>query len=135
MLKLNPLRDLIHHSISLRNLVFILICQFLVFVAVAEPIQHLLKLNLPQACKEINASIEVTKVTDGSINNNTLKINLSEVKGSDLIISLVGSKKIFIHDIRESEVKNLEKGTYTLVLVGREESSGYCPKQIQVLIK
>jgi len=135
MLKLNPLRYLIHHSLSLRKLVFILICQFLFFVAVAEPIQPLLDINPPQACIEINASIEVTKDTDAGINNNTLKINLSEVNGSDLIVSLVGPKKIFIQDIRESEVRNLAKGTYMLVLVGREETSGYCPKQIQVLIK
>jgi len=134
MLKISALRDLRYHSISIRNLVFIFCCLFLFVAAAAEPIQPSVNINMPQKCKEIVVSIEVTKDTDAGINDSTLKINLSEVNGSDLIISLVGPKKIFIKDIRESEIKNLTKGSYSLVLVGREESSGYCPKQIQVLI-
>jgi hypothetical protein len=85
-------------------------------------------------CKEINITFEViSDPTTGT--NNTIKIDLKEVKSAEVIISLVGPKKIFLQDIRESEIKNLSKGTYSLVVVGKEESSGYCPTTFQVYIK
>jgi len=87
-----------------------------------------------QACKEINASFEVNQVTQGG-SNNSIVFDLKESDRTSFIISLIGPKKLFIQDVNENEIKNLSKGTYSLVIVGRDESSGYCPKHLQIIIK
>jgi len=87
-----------------------------------------------QKCKELDVSFEVIQdVNSGT--KSSIKIDLKEVKSDEVIISLVGPKKIFLQDVQEREIRNLNKGTYSLVVVGKEESSGYCPTTFQVIIK
>lgn len=119
---------------ALKSLVLILLFQFLwVLVNAFSPIPKPTS-KVYQKCKEINASYELIKETNTG-DNNSIKINLKDVQISQLNISLVGPKKMFLQDINEYEIKNLSKGTYSLVLVGREESLGFCPKHFQVIIK
>ncbi len=120
-------RYLLLNTLFLRSLIIIFFFQFLVSVADATATPDL-PLRSDQKCKEIDISYEV-------INDHSIKIDLKEMKSAAVIISLVGSKGLYLQDIKESEIKDLSKGTYTLIIVGRLESSGYCPKQFQVIIK
>lgn len=122
-----------YDTLSQKHLILFLSFAFFVGVAGAEPAPgSLLKVSLK--CNEINASFEIIQDTSGG-SNNSIKIDLKEVETSSLIISLVGPKKIFLKDLKDNEIRNLAKGTYSLVIVGRDESSGYCPKHFQVIIK
>lgn len=122
-----------YDTLSQKHLILFLSFAFLVGVAGAEPAPGSpSKVSLK--CNEINASFEIIKDTSGG-SNNSIKIDLKEVETSSLIISLVGPKKIFLKDLKDNEIRNLAKGTYSLVIVGRDESSGYCPKHFQVIIK
>lgn len=120
-------RYLLLNTLHLRSLIVIFVLQFLVWVADATVTPNP-PLHSDQKCKEIDISFEV-------INNHSIKIDLKEVQSTAVIISLVGSKGLYLQDIKESEIKDLSKGTYTLIIVGRLESAGYCPKQFQVIIK
>ncbi len=122
-----------YDTLNLKHFILFLSFGFLAGVAAAEPAPgSLLKVSLK--CNEINASFEIIQDTSGG-SNNSIKIDLKEVETSSLIISLVGPKKIFLKDLKDNEIRNLAKGTYSLVIVGRDESSGYCPKHFQVIIK
>ncbi len=112
-----------------RLLIFSLSCG-LIIAGIAEPGPSF---NVRLNCDEINASFEVTSGTGGGPNN-AIILDIKDAERTSLIISLVGPKKLFLRDVKESEIKNLAKGTYSLVIVGRAESSGYCPKHFQVII-
>jgi hypothetical protein len=118
---------------TLKGLIVLLFFPFLWVVAEASSFPHpSSKVN--QKCQEINISYEVIKDKSGT-DKSSIKIETKDTQISELIISLVGPKKLFLRDITEMEIKNLSKGTYSLVIVGREESAGYCPRHFQVLIK
>jgi hypothetical protein len=114
--------------LSLKYLIVLTVFQVLTEVY-AEPIS-----GRAADCKEIEASFEVISDLSGGMNS-SIKIVLKNVETSTVLTSLIGPKKLFLTDIKESEIKDLGKGTYSLVIVGRDESSGYCPKQFQVIIK
>jgi hypothetical protein len=126
-------RQLLFNTLFVRSLIIILVFQSMVIAADATPSPYP-SFKEDQKCKEIDISFEVTNDPTASTNH-SIKLDMKEVKSTSVIISLVGPKKLFLQDIKESEIKNLSKGTYSLVIVGREESSGYCPKQFQVIIK
>lgn len=85
-------------------------------------------------CKEITASIESfnTKVDlqDGSV-----KINFKEQASSSFVIYLFGPGRYLKKDIQQEEVKGLKRGSYTLVLVGRNEQDNFCQKHFEFIIK
>jgi hypothetical protein len=116
-----------------KHFILFLSLSFLLGVAGAEPTPGSPS-KVVMKCNEINASFEIIRDTSGG-SNNSIKIDIKEVEMSSLIISLVGPKKIFLNDVNEKEIRNLAKGTYSLVIVGRDETSGYCPKHFQVFIK
>lgn len=115
----------------LRRLSTLLLFQLVSAGAFSIPFSNALAVNVD--CRELDVSVEVTKDINEGINN-TIKIDLKDLKSSSVIISLVGPKKLFRKDIQDTEIKNLSKGTYSVVIVGRDESMGYCPKHIQVII-
>jgi len=120
--------------ITSRTLKGFLVLFFLPFLWVVADASSSPNPSSYQKCKEINASYEVVK--DRSMDDkSSIKIDLKDTQTSELIISLVGPKKLFLNDITDVEIKNLSKGTYSLIIVGREESVGYCPKHFQVVIK
>jgi hypothetical protein len=122
-----------YDTLPSKHFILFLSFSFLLGVAGAEPAPGSPS-KVVMKCNEIKASFEIIRDTSGG-SNNSIKIDIKEVEMSSLIISLVGPKKIFLNDVNEKEIRNLAKGTYSLVIVGRDESSGYCPKHFQVIIK
>jgi len=118
---------------SLRHLIVIFLFNLLSVVATAEPTPGS-SLKTTQKCNEINASFDVIQDSNGGLTN-SIVIDLKGIESPSVIISLVGPKKLFLKDVKENEIKNLGKGTYSLVITGRNESSSYCPKHFQVIIK
>jgi hypothetical protein len=85
------------------------------------------------ACKKIDIKAEV-KFESDSKETGTLVIDYKGHNASSLLISVVGPKKYYYKDLKESELKGLSRGVYAVVVVGRDESSNYCPTHIQVEI-
>ena len=118
---------------TLKGLLLLFLLPFLWVAADASPLLDPSS-KAYQKCKQINVSYEVIKDQNAG-DKSSIKIDVKDTQTSELVISLVGPKKIFLRDITELEIKNLSKGTYSLVIVGREESAGYCPRHFQVVIK
>jgi hypothetical protein len=87
--------------------------------------------GVTQNCKELDVTYQVVNDPNGG----TILIDLKQIEKSSVIISLVGPNKLYLKDVNENEIKNLKKGTYSLVIVGRSKSSDYCPKHFQVIIQ
>lgn len=85
------------------------------------------------ACKKIDIKADV-KFESENKQKGTIVIDYKGHNPSSLLISVVGPKKYYYKDLKESELKGLSKGVYAVVVVGREESSNYCPTHIQVEI-
>ncbi len=130
---MNISRYLRYHTLSLKRSMVIFLFTFPSVAPGAEPAPEISQKE-SQECKEINSSFEVIQDTNGG-SNNSIVVDLKEVKRTSFIISLVGPKRLFLQDVNDNEIKNLGKGNYSLVIVGREESSGYCPKHFQIIIK
>lgn len=120
-------------SRTLKGFLVLFILPFLWVVADASPSPKPSS-KAYQKCKEINVSYVVVKDPNAG-DKSAIIIEVKDTQTSELIISLVGPKKLFFRDISEMKIKNLSKGTYSLVIVGREESAGYCPRHFQVVIK
>jgi hypothetical protein len=127
------MKRLMYTDRTLKGFFVLLFLPFLCVVANASPSPNPGSKAF-QKCKEINVSYVVVKDRNTD-DKSSIKIDVKETQISELIISLVGPKKLFLRDITEMEIKNLSKGTYSLVIVGREESAGYCPRHFQVVIK
>jgi hypothetical protein len=127
------IRCLMYTNRTLKGLLVLFFFLFLGVVVYASPTPNPSS-KAYQKCKEINVSYKVIKDRNTG-DKGSIKIDLKDAQISQLIISLVGPKKFFLRDITEMEIKNLDKGTYSLVIVGREESAGYCPMHFQVVIK
>jgi hypothetical protein len=85
------------------------------------------------ACKKIDIKADV-KFESENKQKGTIVIDYKGHNPSSLLISVVGPKKYYYKDLKESELKGLSRGVYAVVVVGREESSNYCPTHIQVEI-
>jgi hypothetical protein len=84
-------------------------------------------------CEEI--TVEVSGELSSNQATGSIKIDLKGMDGSKLIISVVGPKKFYLKDNKENEIKNLTRGIYSVVVVGREESYNYCPRHFTVDMK
>jgi hypothetical protein len=85
------------------------------------------------ACKKIDIKADVKFESDNK-ETGTIVIDYKGHNASSLLISVVGPKKYYYKDLKESELKGLSRGVYAVVVVGRDESSNYCPTHIQVEI-
>ena len=85
-------------------------------------------------CKEIEASIKVLDANQGK-QNGSVKIDFKGQANSNFIVHLVGPKAYFQKDLKETEVKELKQGGYTLVLTGRKEKDNFCQKHFEFIIK
>jgi hypothetical protein len=83
------------------------------------------------ACQEIDIMVEGMRRESGG----SIKIDFKQSEPSRLMVSIIGPKKFYIKDSRETEIKNLAKGMYSVVVVGREESYNYCPRHFTIDIK
>jgi hypothetical protein len=129
---MNISRYLRCHTLSLKHLIVIFLFTCPLVAPGAEPAAEISR-NGSQECNEIISSFAVIQDTNGG-SNNSIVVDLKEERTS-FIISLVGPKRLFLQDVNDNEIKNLGKGNYSLVIVGRDESSGYCPKHFQIIIK
>lgn len=80
---------------------------------------------------EVNADVryESTNKKKGTI--------VIDYKGQDeaqFRVSVIGPEKYYLKDLQDKEIKGLSKGRYSVVIVGKDESSNYCPTHIQVVI-
>jgi len=129
---MNIFKYLRYDTLSPKHLIVIFILT-LTLVAQGADNAAVLLLKGSLECKEINSSFKVIRDSNGG-SNNSIVIDLKEVERTSLIISLIGPKKLFLKDVNSNEIKNLSKGTYSLVIVGRNESSDYCPRHFQIII-
>lgn len=84
-------------------------------------------------CKNIDINAEVL-YDKSNRKRGTIVIDYKENDESLFRISIVGPKKFYINDLKEKEVKGLSSGSYSVVIVGKDESLNYCPTHIQVVI-
>ena len=89
--------------------------------------------NAQTGCKDIKATIEVFQAGQkGEIAS--VMIDFHGQSNAELSISLIGPKGYFKKDIQESEIKDLQKGTYTIVFSSKKEDN-FCMKHFEVIIK
>jgi hypothetical protein len=84
-------------------------------------------------CKEIKATIEVFQVGQKS-EKASVTIDFHGQPTISFIVSIIGPKTFFKKDIKETELNELQKGTYTLVFAGRHEEDNYCMKHLEFTI-
>lgn len=78
-------------------------------------------------CKEIKATIEVFQAGQKT-DKASFTINFHGQSSASLNLTLIGPKGFFRKDIQENEVKDLQKGAYTLVITPRREEDNFCQK-------
>jgi hypothetical protein len=86
-----------------------------------------------QKCVEIDASVEALR-KNGNASRGSIKIDFKNLKRSDFIVTVIGPKRLVLKDVSDEEVKELSRGSYSVVIVERTESIGYCPKHFKVEI-
>jgi hypothetical protein len=85
-------------------------------------------------CKEIKATIEVFGAGQKS-EKPLVTIDFHDQPQSLLVITLLGVKGFSQMEIKEKEIKNLNKGKYMLVFTSRREEDGFCIKHVEFTIK
>jgi len=133
ILKMIAFKRIRHIILSSNSFITILLIHLLLVVTSTESVLGS-SLVGTQNCKEMEVSYQVVNDSNGGTDK-SIVIDLKQIEKSSVIISLVGPNKFFLKDVNENEIKNLKKGTYSLVIVGRSESSEYCPKHFQVIIQ
>jgi len=78
-------------------------------------------------CKEIKATMEVFQAGQKA-EKASITIDFHGHPISELFVTLIGPKGYFEKDIQESEIKDLQKGTYTLVITSKRKEDNYCQK-------
>jgi hypothetical protein len=84
-------------------------------------------------CKKPDVKVEA-KYEAQNKKKGTLVIDYKDENASSLIVSVVGPDKFYIKSLKESELKGLSKGIYSVVIVGKDDSQNYCPTHIQLEI-
>ena len=84
-------------------------------------------------CKNPDVKVEA-KYESQDKKKGILVIEYKDENASSLIVSVVGPNKFYIKSVKESELKGLSKGSYTVVIVGKDDSQNYCPTHIQLEI-
>ncbi|MBS1680199.1 MAG: hypothetical protein JST48_00660 [Bacteroidetes bacterium] len=85
-------------------------------------------------CKEVKATIQVIQ-SDETYGKGSVKIDFKGQSRQGIAVSLVGSKGYFKKDILEDEIKELNKGAYTLVFNSKTEEDNFCIKHFEFTIK
>jgi hypothetical protein len=85
------------------------------------------KVQAQDKCREIRATIEVSQAGQKT-EKASLTIDFRGQSSSSLNVTLIGPKGFFRKDIQENKVKDLEKGTYTLVITSKKEEDNFCQK-------
>ena len=84
-------------------------------------------------CKDIKATIEIFQAGQKA-EKASVTIDFHGQSTSSFTVSIIGPKTFFKKDIKETEVKELHKGTYTLVFAGKREEDNYCMKHLEFTI-
>ena len=84
-------------------------------------------------CKDIKATIQVIEAGQKS-KEASLTIDFNGQASTSFTVSIIGPKSYFKRDVREKEVKELGKGTYTIVFVGKREEDNFCMKHLEFTI-
>ena len=86
-----------------------------------------------QNCKDIKATIEVFQAGQKS-EKASVAIDFHGQSVAFFNITIIGPQGFYKKDIQESEIKDLLKGTYTLVFVPKEEKDNFCMKHFEFTI-
>src|SRR5882762_717877 len=89
--------------------------------------------NAQTGCKDINATIEVFQAGQKS-EKASVAIDFHGLFIGSFKITIIGPQGYYKKDIQESEIKDLLKGTYTLVFVPKDERDNYCMKHFEFTI-
>lgn len=87
-------------------------------------------------CKKIEAEAKVVEVGGGPGESMTRSI-IIDFKGrssEDFTVSLFGPNRNNELHSTKSEFRNLSRGTYLIVIVGKREGDNYCPQSINITI-
>ena len=90
--------------------------------------------NAQDNCKEIKATIEVFQAGQKA-GAASVVIDFHGQASSQFAVTLIGPKGYYKKDIIETEVKGLNKGSYTLVFSPKNESDNFCMKRLALTIK
>ena len=92
--------------------------------------------NVFAQCKKIDAEAKVVEVAGPSVESKTssILIDFKGRKSEDFTVSLFGPQKKNELNTDKSEFRNLSKGTYLIVIVGKRERDSYCPQSINITI-
>jgi hypothetical protein len=85
-------------------------------------------------CKKSKVTYEVTDAS-GNSEKGLVKLDFSGQSGNLFVVSLVGPKRYFSHDIKGAEIKELIRGRYILVIDGRNEEDNFCQQHFEFYIK
>jgi hypothetical protein len=92
--------------------------------------------NVFAQCKKIEAEARVVEVAGASVESKTssIVIDFKGRRSEDFTVSLFGPKKNNELNTDKSEFRNLSKGAYLIVIVGKKEGDNYCPQSINITI-
>lgn len=90
--------------------------------------------NAQSNCKEIKATIEVFQAGQKE-DKGLVTIDFHGQSRYSFEVSIIGTRGYFKKDIQENEIKEIEKGTYTLVFTSRKEEDNFCIKHFEFIIK
>lgn len=93
-----------------------------------------LTINGESNCKKLNVKVEAKYEAQDKTKKGSIVIDYKDENASSLIVSVVGPNKFYIKSLKESELKGLSKGIYSVVIVGKDDSQNYCPTHIQLEI-
>jgi hypothetical protein len=85
------------------------------------------------SCEQIQVKVTVVHSTEGKDNG---QIHLSFEKDTRFFnIHLLKTSKDYKLNLNKTDIENLKKGNYTIVVTGKDEKSPYCPKQLEVIVQ
>jgi len=101
---------------------------FVLFLCVAS--------NTFGQCKKIEAEANVAEITatSGDSKTSSIVIDFKGRKSEDFTVSLFGPNRNNELNTEKSEFRNLSRGTYLIVIVGKRERDNYCPQSINITI-
>jgi hypothetical protein len=85
-----------------------------------------------RSCEEIKVTVEIFPTSEGKDNGKIqLKFNSNESLFHIHLFQAGHETKL---KLNKKDIENLKKGTYRIVITGKNEDSVYCPKQFEVNI-
>ena len=85
-------------------------------------------------CKKSKITFEAIDAV-GTTETGLVKLDFKGQPNDRFVLSLIGSKRYINHDFKELELERLSKGSYILIIGGRNETDNFCQEHFEFSIK